>query len=454
VIASNEFFAGCPLSGLLIGFFWSAKFSQYRMVILMRNNLQAMLPVILVLAVSNCPIAPTLAESAGKNAVAAKPLSTSVKRALTYLVAQQQENGGWSQGTESSNMGGGMDNIAKTANVGDTCMAGLALVQSGSYPNKGEYAKNLVNAAGFVCGKVEKSDDTSLSVTDLRTTRIQMKLGPNIDTFLASLFLTEIKGHMPNKDTQVRVAKALDKVIAKMERNQNSDGQFTSKLASAAGGEGWAPIHAQAIATKALNRAKQFGVGVSDETLAKAQSYAEHSYNKDAGTFALSGAANVPLYAAGAALSGLQQSVNTGRVYEEEAQKVLESKSSSDKDRREARSRIDRLASGRAVQTSATKAVTERLNDKNFIQGFGCNGGEEFLSYLDISEALKDSDPKKWQEFDSKMTENLSRIQNQDGSWMGQHCITSKTFVTAAAILVLTVDRESSSRGDKIRRHA
>src|SRR5262249_40061575 len=127
------------------------------MVIFMRKNFKAMLPIILVLAVSNSPIAPGLAESASKNAAATpKPLSVSVKRALTYLVSQQQDNGGWSQGTESASMGTSMDNIAKTANVGDTCMAGLALVQSGSYPNKGEYAKNLDKAAAFVCGKVEK----------------------------------------------------------------------------------------------------------------------------------------------------------------------------------------------------------------------------------------------------------------------------------------------------------
>lgn len=422
----------------------------------MGKNFEAILPLIILLALGNSPIAPVLAESVAKNAATTpKPLSVSVKRALTYLVSQQQENGGWSQGTESANMGTSMDNIAKTANVGDTCMAGLALVQSGSYPNKGEYAKNLSKAAEFVCGKVEKSDDTSLSVTDLRTTRIQMKLGPNIDTFLASLFLSEIKTHMPSKDTQVRVAKALDKVINKMERNQNSDGQFTGKLASAsAGGAGWAPIHAQAMATKALNRAKQEGAVVSDEALAKAQTYAEKSYDGKTRNFNLVGAASVPLYAAGAALSGLQQSINTGKMYEQEARKVLESKNSTKKDREVAQARIDRLASASSVQTNATIAVTERLNDKGFIQGFGCNGGEEFLSYLDISEALKENDPKKWQEYDKKMSENLGRIQNQDGSWMGQHCITSKTFVTAAAILVLTVDRESSSRADKIRRRA
>ena len=37
--------------------------------------------------------------------------------------------------------------------------------------------------------------------------------------------------------------------------------------------------------------------------------------------------------------------------------------------------------------------------------------------------------------------ENMERIQNADGSWSGHHCITGRTFCTAAALLVLVVDR-------------
>jgi len=39
------------------------------------------------------------------------------------------------------------------------------------------------------------------------------------------------------------------------------------------------------------------------------------------------------------------------------------------------------------------------------------------------------------------MTDNLERIQNRDGSWSGHHCITGRTFCTAAALLVLLADR-------------
>ncbi len=39
------------------------------------------------------------------------------------------------------------------------------------------------------------------------------------------------------------------------------------------------------------------------------------------------------------------------------------------------------------------------------------------------------------------MTANLERVQNQDGSWSGQHCITGRSFGTSTALLVLMADR-------------
>ena len=69
------------------------------------------------------------------------------------------------------------------------------------------------------------------------------------------------------------------------------------------------------------------------------------------------------------------------------------------------------------------------------------NGGEEFLSYMNIGEALVVKGGKEWQAWDKSMTDNLTRIQDKDGSWSGHHCITGKTFCTATALLVLMADR-------------
>jgi hypothetical protein len=63
------------------------------------------------------------------------------------------------------------------------------------------------------------------------------------------------------------------------------------------------------------------------------------------------------------------------------------------------------------------------------------------LSYLNISETLVVKGGTEWEKWDKSVTENLNRIQNQDGSWSGQHCITGRTICTAAALMVLMADR-------------
>ncbi len=73
--------------------------------------------------------------------------------------------------------------------------------------------------------------------------------------------------------------------------------------------------------------------------------------------------------------------------------------------------------------------------------GFGSNGGEEFLSYMNIGESLVVKGGQPWHKWDTSMTANMNRIQNDDGSWTGHHCITGRTFCTAAALMVLMVDR-------------
>ena len=43
-----------------------------------------------------------------------------------------------------------------------------------------------------------------------------------------------------------------------------------------------------------------------------------------------------------------------------------------------------------------------------------------------------------WAKWYPTVRDKVIGVQNADGSWTGHHCITSRTFCTAAAILVLT----------------
>jgi hypothetical protein len=76
------------------------------------------------------------------------------------------------------------------------------------------------------------------------------------------------------------------------------------------------------------------------------------------------------------------------------------------------------------------------------MDGFGSNGGEEFLSYLQTGESMiigKDNSWKMWYE---SISGRLLNIQNDDGSWSGHHCITSPVFCTATCLLILSVNND------------
>lgn len=371
----------------------------------------------------------------GAALVEPKPLSENVRRSLAWLVRTQHENGGWSQGEESAAMGNTLSQLRDKPNVADTCIATFALMRSGSTPSHGEYARPIRKALDFVACEVENSDRNSLYVTSVQGTRVQSKLGTYIDTFLTAMILAEAKGKMPDEGSNRRILAALDKVMDKIERNQRMDGTWDNR--------GWAPVLAQSMAAKALNRAAQAGAPVNEEVRAKTEKYARAQFDKKSGAFASEGSAGVALYSSAGNLGAMQDSENTNRTRERDLRDNLQ-KAKTDDERKQVQKALDRIEENRKDLQQARHAVVQKLSDERFIQGFGSNGGEEFLSYMNIGESLMTQGGAEWERWDRSITENLNRIQNQDGSWTGHHCITGRTFCTSAALLVLTVDRASA----------
>jgi hypothetical protein len=370
-------------------------------------------------------------------------LSANVNRGLAWLVEHQLPGGGWSQGEESPHMrGSGGEAFRGTPDVADTCIAALALVRAGNTPHEGPYKDALAKAVRFVRGEVEASDAKSLAVTAIQGTRVQMKLGPNIDTFLASLLLAEVKGRMPDAPENAAVDLALNKVLDKMKRHQKADGSWDNQ-------RGWAPILAESIGGKGLNRASQNGAVVADRALAGIRQNAIDSYSLNlaaspaaggARGMPAPGAAGVELYARAANIGVLSDGVNTDQAREADLKQKAET-ARDEAERTAARKELKRIGDVRAVQREAQSALLARLDDAQFVAGFGSNGGEEFLSYMNISESLVVKGGHEWTRWDDAMTSNLNRIQNSDGSWTGHHCITGRTFCTATALLVLMADR-------------
>ena len=102
---------------------------------------------------------------------------------------------------------------------------------------------------------------------------------------------------------------------------------------------------------------------------------------------------------------------------------------------------LSRTEESRKKNAKEIAAINSKLSDSKFVDGYGSIGGEEFFSYLNISDGLKRSGGKEWNEWHSKITQKILKLQNEDGTWAGHHCITGRCAVTSAAILNLTSDR-------------
>jgi hypothetical protein len=363
-----------------------------------------------------------------------KPLSASVTRGLEWLAARQRSNGGWGQGEEAPNMRGnaGSQELVDQPNVADTAIALLAFSRAGSSPARGRYAAEVARGIEFILSSIAESDARSLYITNIRGTRAQAKLGPFIDTFLAATVLSGVKGRMPDAEANRRLDAALDKVVGKIEANQRADGTWN--------GEGWAPIISQVFACKGLNSAARAGVKVREDVLARTEKYSRDQFDATAGAFKADGSAGVQLYAQASNLGALSETVRTYDAQEAEVA-AAERNTTDENTRQAARSKLDYFAEVRSAQQGCKTALLGRLDDEGFVKGFGSNGGEEFLSYLNLSESLALEGGPEWEKWDRSMAANLSRIQNADGSWTGHHCITGRTFCTSAALMVLTADR-------------
>lgn len=394
--------------------------------------------------------APAKAE-APATPVKPKPLSEQVKKGLAYLINQQHPDGGWGQGGgwRQDVKGGGRvegPEVADPSDLGNTCIAVLALLRAGHTPKEGEYAKNVARAVDFILSRVEKADKDSLYVTDVRNTQLQSKIGPYVDTFLAQLVMAELKGKMPEPKSEKRLVAAFDKTMGKIAKHQKADGNFVNN-------EAWASTLSMAICSKGINRAAQNGFMVPQPVLARDQKANVAGLDVARGTFTAPVAggglgglpapsdAGVQVYSQSGKTAGLQEAVNTLKKVEKKNQEIVQSKTAPKEAKVQAQAQLKQLEEAETAQKAAVKGLVERLGDQQFIQGFGSNGGEEFLSYMNISETLLVKGGKEWETWDKKITESLVRAQDKDGGWSGQHCITGRTFCTGTALLTMLADR-------------
>jgi hypothetical protein len=370
-----------------------------------------------------------------RTAVDPKPIGDPIKRGLAWLAGHQLASGGWGQGDEANQLRSGEPTKGQ-ANVADTSMALLAFIRAGHAPSAGgEHGKAVERGLGYVMAQIEESDADSLNITSVHGTRVQLKIGEYVDTFAAMMVLTEAKSKMRDAAGNARLDAALKKVIHKVEKNQRANGSWDDR--------GWAPVLSQALAAKGINRAAQAGAPVSKQVLMRAE---EQSKN---GEMSVSGSAGVGLYGDAAKSANIRDDAETkkSKAAGMKAKAAKQKKPSPLNESPDAPSKaeIDAADAEATIAVNAAAAqerqLVGRLSDPSFIAGFGNNGGEEFLSYLLISETLVQQGGDEWKKWDTAISGMVGKVQNEDGSWTGHHCITGRTFCTAAALLVLLGDR-------------
>ena len=360
----------------------------------------------------------------------------SIRHGLDWVTKAQSKNGGWGAGSHSRQ--DVMDPHAVPSDPATTAMVSMALLRSGSNLQSGTYSLQLSNAMDYLLTSVESSSKESFNITNETGTQIQIKLGENIDVILTSQFLSNLLDGNLEHDAQLkaRVKKANDVCVLKIQRSQSGNGSFQ--------GSGWAGVLQSSFATNALESAQGQGAKVDDKALDRAREFQKSNYNSKTGEANTDMGAGVMLYSV----------TGSARASAKEARRADEEINKAKQDGRLATNaaptvqNLEKIGFGKdealkyATAYEVYNSAKVQAQRADVMDGFGSNGGEEFLSYLQTGESMiigKDSEWKKWYD---NMSGRLLSIQNDDGSWSGHHCITSPVFCTATCLLILAVNND------------
>lgn len=329
---------------------------------------------------------------------AAPPAEPDMRRPLDWLVGAQNDDGSWGDGVKDPH-----------PDVATTALAGLALVRLGHTGSRGQHQEHTRRAVAYVATAVERAPQDEIAINPPGTLP-QRKLGRNIDTFVAAQFLAEVLPTLRGP-LQARAERALGSVVKRIERAQATDGSYSR--------DGWAPLLASAFASNGLYAAQRAGARVDKDVLLKGQAGLVGKYDDKTKRFGVSDAAGVQLYSVAASVMAAAQVAQPDAPASPELKRRAE---------------------------EARKAGTEQLSNENVLRGFGSYGGEEHVSYMLTAEAKAALGGAEWVEFQKSIRARLAAIQRENGTWRGDHCITSTTFCTAASLITLAIEPHAGGR--------
>lgn len=276
--------------------------------------------------------------------------------------------------------------IGQASDIGCTAMVGLALLAQGNTQVEGPKSREVRKIVGYLLRCVDNmpSDD----ITSATQTQLQNKIGRHAHSFFATLFLSQVMGEGYDPGT---IRPKLGKLVSTVCKTQTSEGHW--------GGSSWAPTlgvvmgwcclrgaHFAGFAVEAnANRTADYLVKVMQNNLKQRSGSWMHTLYKNA--------------------TGIRVLYAMGRDEEPISKKAFED-----------------------VESLVKKDNTP----------FSQAGGEEYLAFHLITETMLQKGGADWKRWYPTCRDKIIGVQNADGSWTGRHCITSRTFCTAASVLVLS----------------
>lgn len=269
--------------------------------------------------------------------------------------------------------------------LGCTSLVGLALLSEGSTPRGGTYQKESRKILYGVLDLVKYRPLDSKAGDNVSL--VQRKIGLNADLFLATLYLTQVYYEAPGHEKEIRTA--LEKLVKHICQKQGKDGTW--------GDDSWAPILGTVLGWECLRAASSAGLRIdaSEQQVGKAllKKLKQQNSNEN----------------------------NWMHQFYKEAASVRVLYSMNYRDTPEFQ--------------ECVKKILDTVQNENRV--FQSAGGEEYLAFYFVTECMLKEKRPEWQVWYPRVRDQFVRTQNRDGSWKGHHCITDRTFCTAAAVLTL-----------------
>ncbi len=297
-----------------------------------------------------------------------------IDRGMTWLLSAMRNDG--SVGTD----------IGHPPDLGCTAMLGLALLSEGNCPTGGVHQQELMRVLDAVLNMLDRFPNKQIPARE--QTLVQRKIGANADIFLAALFLSQVRGEAAAAEDDV--TRALEKCVWIICQTQGKQGTW--------GNESWAPVLGTVLGWESLRVSSSTGLKVNASAKSAGDALMKQlreTNGKDEGSW----------------MHSLYKDASSIRVL------------------------YSLNYRGDPVFQDCVKRILRIAGEDS--RPFEQAGGEEYLAFFFVTECLLNERDADWQRWYPTVQKRIIKMQNNDGSWTGHHCITARTFCTAAALLTL-----------------